>query len=70
MIMDIKGGEIDLLKTPNLGSIRAVVVETHTGAYGAAGIRALENDLARLGFAEDPEGAARDVRTFLRSRSA
>ena len=30
LIMDIEGGEIDLLKTPNLGSIRAVVVETHT----------------------------------------
>lgn len=67
LIMDIEGGEIDLMKTPSLGSIRTVVVETHAGAYGAAGIRALEDDIARLGFTEDPDGAARDVRTFLRS---
>jgi FkbM family methyltransferase len=67
LIMDIEGGEIDLMKTPSLGSIRSIVVETHAGTYGAVGVRALENDLARLGFTEDPTGAARDVRTFLRS---
>lgn len=67
LIMDIEGGEIDLLKAANLGSIRAVVMETHAKAYGAKGIRALENDLVRLGFTEDPDGAARDVRTFLRA---
>lgn len=66
LIMDIEGGEIELMKTPSLGSIRAIVVETHAGEYGDGGIQALENDLARLGFAEDIDGAMRDVRTFLR----
>ena len=42
-------GRWTLMTTPSLGSIRAVVVETHA-AYGTAGIRALENDLARLGY--------------------
>lgn len=73
LIMDIEGGEIDLMKSPNLGSVRAVVMETHARAYGAVAYGAVasalvENDLVRLGFTEDPDGAARDVRTFRRER--
>jgi hypothetical protein len=63
--MDIEGGELDLLGAPSLGSIRAAVIETHPGQYGADGLRAVEANLARLGFIEDPAGADRDVRTFV-----
>jgi FkbM family methyltransferase len=66
LVMDIEGGELDLLGAPTLGSIRAAVIETHPGQYGADGLRAVEANLARLGFIEDPAGADRDVRTFVR----
>lgn len=66
LIMDIEGGELDVLAAPSAGSIRAAVIETHPGLYGADGLRAVEANLARLGFAEDPEGMDRDVRTFIR----
>lgn len=67
LIMDIEGGELDLFTAPSAGSIRAAVIETHPGLYGADGLRAVEANLARLGFAEDPEGMDRNVRTFIRT---
>lgn len=70
LIMDIEGGELDLLSAPSAGSIRAIVLETHPRVYGADGVRAVEANLARLGFVEDPHGADRVVRTFVRTPSA
>jgi hypothetical protein len=40
----------------------------HPGHYGPDGLRAIEADLARLGFVEDAAGMDRDVRTFVRPR--
>lgn len=67
LVMDIEGGELDLLTTPSAGSIRAAVVETHLGHYGPDGLRAIEANFARLGFVEDAGGRDRDVRTFVRA---
>jgi FkbM family methyltransferase len=67
LIMDIEGGELELLTTPSAGSIRAAVVETHPGHYGPDGLRAIEANFARLGFVEDAAGMDRDVRTFVRA---
>jgi len=58
LVMDIEGGEIELLSAKDLGSIRAAVIETHPYAYGAAGLAALESNLQRLGFHEDETGTA------------
>jgi FkbM family methyltransferase len=67
LVMDIEGGELELLTTPSAGSIRAAVVETHPGHYGPDGLRAIEANFARLGFVEDAAGMDRDVRTFVRA---
>ena len=67
LVMDIEGGELELLTTPSAGSIRAAVVETHPGHYGPDGLRAIEANFARLGFVEDAAGVDRDVRTFVRA---
>jgi len=67
LVMDIEGGEVELLTTPSAGSIRAAVIETHPGHYGPDGLRAIEANFARLGFVEDAAGMDRDVRTFVRA---
>ena len=68
LVMDIEGGELELLTAPSAGSIRAAVIETHPGQYGPDGLRAIEANLERLGFVEDAAGRDRDVRTFVRAR--
>lgn len=67
LVMDIEGGEFELMEARNLGTVRAMVVETHPWTWGATGLAAFEANLARLGFREDELGASRDVRTFVRS---
>lgn len=66
LVMDIEGGELELLAAPDLGTVRALVIETHPGAYGASGLGGLEANIARLGFREDEAGTSGKVRTFIR----
>lgn len=66
LVMDIEGGEFALMEVADLGAIRAMVIETHPGTYGAGGLGALEANIARLGFREDKAGASGRVRTFVR----
>jgi len=39
LVMDIEGGELDLLRHANLDGIKAVVLEFHPEAYGVDGMR-------------------------------
>ena len=49
-IIDIEGGELDLLKTDTFGSIERLIVESHPALYGIPGMELLFNGLARHGF--------------------
>lgn len=50
LIMDIEGGEKDLLKHGNFDTLRAMVVEFHTGVYGREGMFELKDRVRELGF--------------------
>ncbi|MDW4497490.1 FkbM family methyltransferase [Sulfitobacter sp. D35] len=50
LIMDIEGGELDLLRHADLAGVRGVVVEFHPGVYGADGMRECKDILRRAGF--------------------
>ena len=67
LVMDIEGGELELLSAKDLGTIRAAVIETHPHAYGPDGVAALEANLERLGFRADEDGTDGFVRTFIKS---
>jgi len=67
LVMDIEGGELELLSAKDLGTIRAAVIETHPFAYGAAGLATVEANLRRLGFREDDAGTEGFVRTFIKN---
>ena len=49
-IIDIEGGELDLLDADTLGSIERLIVEAHPALYGIPGMKRLFDGLARHGF--------------------
>ncbi len=67
LIMDIEGGELALLALAELRHVKAIVMEVHENVYGREGLEQLFAATRRLGFAEDPDGAARAVHTLVRS---
>ncbi|MTD96309.1 FkbM family methyltransferase [Hyphomicrobium sp. xq] len=67
LIMDIEGGELALMQIAALPHVRAIVMEVHRDTYGDAGLQQLFDLAARLGFARDPAGTAREVHTLARA---
>lgn len=61
LIMDIEGGELDVLKDADLSSIRAVVLEFHPGAYGIEGMRTCKDILKKAGFERIESHSTRTV---------
>ena len=66
LVMDIEGGELSLLATPELKHVRSIVMEVHVSSYGQTGLDQLLADARRLGFSVDPRGTAREVHTLVR----
>jgi FkbM family methyltransferase len=66
LIMDIEGGELDLLRIDALPHVRAIVLEVHTTTYGQVGLEQLFAAAKRLGFDQDPQGSLREVHTLVR----
>lgn len=50
LLIDIEGGEKDILEHANLDGIRGIVIEFHPKAYGVEGMRACKNVLRQAGF--------------------
>ena len=50
LIMDIEGGELEILQHADLSGFRAVVVEFHPGVYGIPGMRECKKILLDAGF--------------------
>ncbi|SDC43350.1 FkbM family methyltransferase [Ruegeria marina] len=69
LIMDIEGGELELLRHADLGQFRAVVLEFHPEAYGVEGMRECKAILTGAGFARVEEKSTRTVWTCLRDQA-
>lgn len=69
LVMDIEGGELDLLRHADLSGFRAVVLEFHPKAYGVAGMRSCKSILRDAGFGRVAEKSSRTVWTCLRGVS-
>lgn len=67
LVMDIEGGELDLLRHANLDGIRAVVLEFHPEAYGVDGMRECKDILRTQGFEKVDDISTRLVWTCIRS---
>lgn len=66
LVMDIEGGELELLRYADLDPFRAVVVEFHPGAYGVGGMRECKKILTDAGFEKVNEKSTRTVWTCVR----
>lgn len=67
LVMDIEGGELDLLRHADLTGFRAVVLEFHPAAYGVDGMKECKSILRDAGFERVDEKSTRTVWTCLRA---
>lgn len=68
LLMDIEGGELQILEHANLDGLRGIVIEFHPKAYQVAGMRACKDILRNAGFAPIREFSSRTVWVAERSR--
>ncbi|GHG92496.1 FkbM family methyltransferase [Pseudodonghicola xiamenensis] len=66
LVMDIEGGERDILLHADLSPFRAMVLEFHPNAYGVGGMRECKNVLREAGFERVAEKSTRTVWTCVR----
>lgn len=66
LVMDIEGGELELLRHARLDGFRAVVIEFHPGQYGVGGMRECKTILRGAGFERIDEVSSRTVWTCRR----
>ncbi|MBE1283881.1 MAG: FkbM family methyltransferase [Rhodobacteraceae bacterium] len=66
LVMDIEGGELELLRHADLSPFRAIVLEFHPKAYGIGGMRECKNILREAGFKRVDEKSTRIVWTCTR----
>ncbi len=67
LIVDIEGGELELLSHADLSGLRAVVIEFHPGVYGKAGMQTCKDILRRAGFEKRDGPSTRLVWTCTRA---
>lgn len=60
-IVDIEGGELDLLEADTFGSIERLVVETHPALYGVSGMKRMFDGLVKHGFGYAGKAASGNV---------
>jgi FkbM family methyltransferase len=61
LLIDIEGGELDLLERAGLAGIRAIVIEFHPKVYGRPGMQHCQALLRRQGFAPVAEKSTAHV---------
>ncbi len=66
LLMDIEGGELELLRHANLEGLRAIVLEFHPEVYGKDGMRECKNILREAGFGRVNDVSTRTVWTCVR----
>ncbi|TDE39819.1 FkbM family methyltransferase [Antarcticimicrobium sediminis] len=67
LVMDIEGGEQEILRHADLSGFRAMVLEFHPKAYGIGGMRECKNILRAAGFERIAEKSKRTVWTCERA---
>lgn len=68
LVMDIEGGELELLRHADLNCFRAVVLEFHPEAYGIEGMRECKTILTKAGFERVDDKSTRTVWTCVRAK--
>lgn len=61
LVMNIHGGELELLRQAPLEGLRAIIVEFHPDAYGRSGMRACKSILTDAGFRKNAAHSSRHL---------
>lgn len=69
LVIDIEGGELELLEHADLTGVRAIVIEFHPESYQIAGMKKCKNILRDAGFKPDADVSTRTVWTCTRELS-
>ncbi|WP_353618749.1 FkbM family methyltransferase [Tropicibacter sp. R16_0] len=69
LVMDIEGGELELLRHADLSCFRAIVLEFHPEAYDVEGMRECKSILTDAGFERVSDKSTRTVWTCVRPAS-
>lgn len=67
LVMDIEGGEQELLRHADLSPFRAIVLEFHPKVYGVEGMQECKKILTDAGFVKKDDVSTRTVWTCVRS---
>ncbi|WP_246663906.1 FkbM family methyltransferase [Phyllobacterium sp. SYP-B3895] len=66
LVMDIEGGEYELLRGAQLPGVERVFLELHDHLYGLDGVMQIMAAMAAKGFAFDPRGSSGACALFTR----
>ena len=66
VVMDVEGAELELAGQDWPKSVRLIVLEIHSGKYGAAGIQRIFDAFSGAGFAYMPWGSRGETLVFQR----
>lgn len=69
LVMDIEGGELEILTKADLPGVSRVFLELHDHLYGLDGVRQIMESMASKGFAYDPRGSSGPCVLFSKDRS-
>jgi FkbM family methyltransferase len=69
LLVDIEGGELDILRHADLAGVRAAVIEFHPDAYGIEGMRACKDILRAAGLVRVDDHSTRTVWTCARAEA-
>ncbi|GGB41463.1 hypothetical protein GCM10011505_23630 [Tistrella bauzanensis] len=69
LIMDIEGGEVDLVPAMDLSSIDRILIEVHPHKAGPAPVSAMIASILGRGFCLDTRRSSRDVLFFFRAET-
>lgn len=69
LIVDIEGGEVDLVKHACLDGVQKVCIELHPAVIGAPATREVEQFFVSQGFDEDPVASDDEHKLYVRARA-
>ena len=64
LLMDIEGGELDLLRHANLSGVNLLIAEFHRHSFGREGLRECRALLTAQGFLQDTQASAGGVHVW------
>lgn len=67
IIVDIEGGELELMELGLPGGVKTLIIELHEGIYGRTGVKRVMDCISNMGFCYAWEGSSHNVLSYRRA---